>query len=82
MHSGKITKFSDRGSGFIKEDGSKEDLFFDSSDLVGVTFKDLRIGDTLAFLVTKSLKGPYATRISKLIQGKGARSGVSVRSEG
>jgi cold shock CspA family protein len=74
MHSGKITKFSDRGSGFIKEEGSKEDLFFDSSDLVGVSFKDLHIGDTLAFLITKSLKGPYATRVSKLLQGKGAAS--------
>ncbi|HEV7121657.1 MAG TPA: cold shock domain-containing protein [Candidatus Paceibacterota bacterium] len=82
MHSGKIIKFSDRGSGFIKEDGSKEELFFDSSDLVGVSFKDLRIGDTLAFLVTKSLKGPYATRVSKLLQGKGAHSSKSIRSEG
>lgn len=79
MHSGKITKFSDRGSGFVKEDGTKEELFFDSSDLVGVSFKDLRIGDTLSFLVTKSLKGPYATRVSKLLQGKGAIATTSVR---
>lgn len=82
MHQGKITGFSDRGSGFIQEVGSKEELFFDSSDLEGVSFKELRIGDTLAFLITKSLKGPYATRVSKLLQGKGARSSKSVRVEG
>lgn len=77
MRQGKITGFSDRGSGFIKQDGTNEDLFFDQSDLVGVTFKELRIGDTLAFLVTKSLKGPYATRVSKLLQGTGKSSNAT-----
>lgn len=66
MHEGKIISLGERSSGFIKESGIKEDLFFDASDLIGVSFKDLRIGDTLLYAVTKSLKGPYATGVSKV----------------
>ncbi|KND49296.1 MAG: hypothetical protein AB203_02775 [Parcubacteria bacterium C7867-008] len=65
MRVGIITSFNDRGSGFIKQEGTDEELFFDASDLVGVSMTDLRIGDRLAFLVTKSLKGPYATSVRK-----------------
>jgi cold shock CspA family protein len=65
MREGKIISFSDRGSGFIQTTDGKEDLFFDSSDLVNTSFTDLRVGDTLVFSVTKSLKGPYATKVSK-----------------
>lgn len=70
MREGKIVSFSDRNSGQIKQEGTAEELFFDASDLVGVSFKDLRIGDTLAFSVTKSLKGPYATNVSKPVKAK------------
>lgn len=65
MHEGKIISLGERNSGFIKEVGIKEDLFFDASDLIGVSFKDLRVGDTLLYAVTKSLKGPYATGVCK-----------------
>jgi Cold shock proteins len=70
MREGKIVSFSDRNSGHIKQEGTTEELFFDASDLVGVSFKDLRIGDKLAFLITKSLKGPYATNVTKPVQSK------------
>ncbi|KND50432.1 MAG: hypothetical protein AB202_02140 [Parcubacteria bacterium C7867-007] len=65
MRTGTISSFSERSSGFIKQEGSDEELFFDASDLIDVSFTDLRIGDKLAFLVTKSLKGPYATSVRK-----------------
>ena len=69
MHQGKIVEFTERGSGYIREAGQKENLFFDSSDLKGVSFKVLRLGDTLQFLITKSLKGSYATDVSKSVKG-------------
>jgi cold shock CspA family protein len=65
MQHGKIVELTDRSSGFIRRAGVADTLFFDSTDLKGVAIKDLKIGDTLSFSVTQSLKGPYATSVSK-----------------
>jgi CspA family cold shock protein len=55
----------DRGFGFISpEDGSK-DLFFHSKELSGVMFDDLKEGDSLAFEVADSPKGPNAVNVSR-----------------
>ena len=67
MQHGKIVEITERGSGFIRRAGFADTLFFDSSDLSGISIKDLKIGDTLSFSVTESLKGPYATGVSKLL---------------
>jgi cold shock CspA family protein len=62
MKEGIICGLGERNSGFIKEPGKTEELFFDASDLIGITFKELKIGDRLLFAITQSLKGPYATQ--------------------
>jgi len=44
---GKIKNLSDKGFGFIAIDGREKDLFFHSSALVGVSFNELRVGDSV-----------------------------------
>ena len=62
---GTIKKLTDKGSGFITQDGSDKDLFFHSSELQGVEYADLREGDEVTFEVTESPKGPAATNVAK-----------------
>jgi len=65
MQTGTIARLTDKGFGFIKRDGEEKDLFFHSSELVGVSFDDLREGDTLTFEVGQSDKGPNAVKVSR-----------------
>lgn len=62
---GTIKTLTDRGFGFISRDGEAKDLFFHSKELVGVTFDELKVGDTVTFEVTESPKGPAATNVSR-----------------
>ena len=52
-----------RVSGSLRE-GQEKDLFFHSNELVGVSFDELREGDTLTFEVADSPKGPNAVRLA------------------
>jgi len=64
---GKIKKLNERGFGFIEQEGQTGDLFFHKSALVGVTFEELKEGDTLSFEVEPAKeggKGPSATNVS------------------
>mgnify|MGYP001612827850 CR=1 FL=1 len=63
MHKGTITELTERASGFIKRVGIKECLFFHADALVGVDFKELRIGRKVLFKIVESKKGPYATQV-------------------
>jgi CspA family cold shock protein len=65
MQRGKISQLGDRESGFIKRDGAKEDLFFHSDALQGITFRELKKGDKVVYTEIKSMKGPYATKVLK-----------------
>jgi len=56
---------SDRGFGFIAREGEAKDLFFHSKDLSGVTFEELKEGDTLSFDVVDGEKGPSAKNVTK-----------------
>lgn len=56
---------TDRGFGFISREGEAKDLFFHSKDLVGVTFDELKVGDSLNFEVTEGPKGPNAVNVSR-----------------
>ncbi len=56
---------TDRGFGFISRDGETKDLFFHSKDLNGVTFEELKVGDTLSFEVSEGQKGPAAVNVSR-----------------
>lgn len=62
---GTIKTLTDRGFGFITREGETKDLFFHSKDLVGVTFDELKVGDTLTFEITEGPKGPAATNVSR-----------------
>lgn len=62
---GKIKTLTDRGFGFIAREGESKDLFFHSKDLVGVTFEELKQGDTLSFDIVDGQKGPAAVNVSR-----------------
>ncbi|NUM25816.1 MAG: cold shock domain-containing protein [Candidatus Buchananbacteria bacterium] len=61
---GTIKKLTDKHFGFISQDGGK-DLFFHANELDGVSFSDLREGDTVTFEVTEGPKGPAATQVKR-----------------
>lgn len=62
---GTIKTLTDRGFGFISREGEAKDLFFHSKDLVGVTFDELKVGDTLSFELADGPKGPNAVNVSR-----------------
>lgn len=62
---GVIKTLTDRGFGFISREGETKDLFFHSKDLNGVTFDELKQGDTVSFDVQEGEKGPSAVNVSR-----------------
>ncbi len=66
MEQGTIKRLTDRGFGFISREGSDKDLFFHSKELVGVTFEELKEGDSVQFEIAESPKGPNAVKVSKI----------------
>jgi len=53
------------GFGFITREGETKDLFFHSSELRGVAFEELKIGDVVTFEVVEKEKGPAATNVAR-----------------
>ena len=53
------------GFGFISREGIEKDLFFHAKDLVGVTFEELKLGDSLSFEVEETQKGNAAKKVSR-----------------
>ena len=47
MADGTIKRLSDKGFGFI-DNGSKEDMFFHSSDVEGVSYEELQEGQRVS----------------------------------
>ncbi|HBB37260.1 MAG: cold shock protein scoF [Candidatus Moranbacteria bacterium GW2011_GWC1_45_18] len=66
MAQGTIKRLTDRGFGFIAQEGSDKDLFFHSNELQGVEFNDLKEGDKVEFEVSESPKGPNATQVKRV----------------
>lgn len=62
---GTIKTLTDKGFGFITAEGQEKELFFHSSALVGVTFDELRQGDTVSFETEASEKGPRAVNVQR-----------------
>jgi CspA family cold shock protein len=62
MPEGTIKRLTDKGFGFIKTGGAK-DLFFHSSQLVGVSFEELREGQKVSFTEGQGPKGPHAENV-------------------
>jgi len=61
---GVIKRLTDKGFGFIAPEGESKDLFFHSSDLVGVQFNDLQEGQAVTFEKAESEKGPKAVNVT------------------
>ena len=62
MAEGTIKRLTDRGFGFI-DIGTDKDLFFHSSSLEGVSFEELREGQTVSFTEGQGPKGPCAENV-------------------
>lgn len=62
---GTIKKLTDKGFGFITAEGLGKDLFFHSKGLVGVTFDELREGDTVSFETEESDRGTNAVNVQR-----------------
>lgn len=62
---GIVKKKTERGFGFISREGEAKDLFFHSKDLSGVTYDELKEGDTVTFEVVQGEKGPAAVNVSR-----------------
>ena len=62
---GTIKRLTPKGFGFITAEGLEKDLFFHSNSLVGVTFDELKEGDTLSFDTEESPKGLNATNVKR-----------------
>ena len=62
---GTIKTLTDRGFGFISREGESKDLFFHSKELKGVTYDELKVGDTVTFDVINGEKGPAATNVAR-----------------
>lgn len=62
---GTIKTLTEKGFGFISREGEAKDLFFHSKELKGVTYDELRVGDTLSFEVVEGEKGPAAVNVSR-----------------
>ncbi len=60
------TLIAEKRFGFISREGEAKDLFFHSSELKGVTFDELKVGDTVTFEVVQGEKGPAATNVSRV----------------
>jgi cold shock protein len=62
---GTIKKLTDKGFGFISREGEMKDLFFHSNSLVGVSFNELREGETVSFEIENGPKGPSAVNVKR-----------------
>ena len=57
---------TDKGFGFISQEGVEKDVFFHREKLNGVTFEDLKEGDTVSFEIEQGEKGPSAVDVKKV----------------
>ncbi len=62
MAEGTIKRLTDRGFGFI-ETGSGKDMFFHSSDLEGVSYEELQVGQRVSYTEGRGPKGPIAENV-------------------
>lgn len=62
MPQGKIKRLvSDRGFGFVE--GDRDDVFFHHSQVIGVSFDDLKEGQEMEYEIGRGPKGPRAENI-------------------
>jgi CspA family cold shock protein len=62
---GTVKTKTEKGFGFITVDGQAKDVFFHSSSLQGISYDELREGDTVSFETEDSDRGPRAVNVSR-----------------
>ncbi|XLQ20112.1 MAG: cold-shock protein [Candidatus Moraniibacteriota bacterium] len=65
MNTGKIARLTDRGFGFISQEGEEKDLFFHATELQDVEFNDLQEGDDVTFELADGPKGQNAVNVAR-----------------
>jgi CspA family cold shock protein len=65
MAEGTIKRLTDRGFGFI-DTGSDKDMFFHSSDLEGVSYEELEVGQRVSYTEGRGPKGPRAENVKPI----------------
>ena len=63
MQEGTIARLTDRGFGFIAQEGVEKDLFFHATELSGVDYNDLKEGDKVTFELADGPKGQNAVNV-------------------
>ncbi len=66
MMTGTIKSLTPKGFGFIAREGETKDLFFHSNDLKGISYAELKEGDTVKFDVVDGEKGPSAKNVERV----------------
>ena len=66
---GTIKTLTDRGFGFIAQEGVAKDLFFHSKDLNGVMFDSLKVGDVVAIREGSKTSKLFTSLEEKLTNG-------------
>ncbi len=62
MAEGTIKRLTDRGFGFI-DTVSGKDMFFHSTDLEGVSYEELQVGQRVSYTEGRGPKGPRAENV-------------------
>ncbi len=62
---GTIKTLTDKGFGFISVENQEKEVFFHTSALVGVTYDELNVGDSVSFETEDSDKGPRAVNVQR-----------------
>ena len=65
MEKGTIKRLTDKGFGFIEQEGNDKDLFFHATVLVDVEYNDLREGDAVTFDTEETPRGLQAVNVKK-----------------
>ena len=63
MSEGTIARLTDRGFGFIAQEGVEKDLFFHATELSGAEYNDLKEGDKVTFEIVDGPKGQNAVNV-------------------
>lgn len=63
---GTIKTKKENGFGFISREGETKDLFFHSNNVVGISFEELKEGDTVSFEIENGQKGLAAVNVTRV----------------
>jgi len=65
MAAGTVKTVTDKGFGFIEQEGADDDIFYHETSLEGdLAERKLRVGDKVTFEVEQTEKGPRAVSIA------------------